>query len=125
MQAVHKITALANLTLAVLAAEESNSDALPNFLARNVRINGVDAADDLVPRHSRQNQTGILPFHRCCVGMTYAACFDAEAHLSPALVHESVILPGSAFLVPSLALPRRLLSFIIPSCLAVIMYRLV
>jgi hypothetical protein len=82
MQAVHKITALARLTLAVLAAEESNSDALPNFPIGNVRANGVDAADDLMPRYSWQNQTGILPFHRCYVGMTYAACFDAEARLS-------------------------------------------
>ena len=51
-------------------------------VARKGRANGVDAADDLVPRYSWQNQTGKLSFHRRHVGMTHAACFDAKAHLS-------------------------------------------
>jgi hypothetical protein len=82
MQAVHEITALARLTLAVLTAEESNSDALPNFPIGNVRANGVNAADDFVSRHAWKSQTRILSFDRCGVGMAYTACFDADAHLS-------------------------------------------
>jgi hypothetical protein len=82
MQAVHKITALARLTLAVLTAEESNSDALPNFPIGNVTAYGVDTADDLVPGHAGKSQTRILSFDRCGVGMRYTACFDADAHLS-------------------------------------------
>jgi hypothetical protein len=52
VRAVHKIAALTGLTLSVLSAEESNSDALPNFPVGNVKANGIDAADDLVPGHA-------------------------------------------------------------------------
>jgi hypothetical protein len=82
VHAVHKITALTRFAFSILAAEESYSDALSNFPIGNVRANGVDAADDLVPGYSWKSKTRKLTFDRCDVGMTYAACFDAEAHLS-------------------------------------------
>jgi hypothetical protein len=53
VQAVHKIAALAGFTFTVLAAEESYSDALPNFPIGNAWANHFDATYDLVSRHSR------------------------------------------------------------------------
>jgi hypothetical protein len=81
-QAIHKIPALARFTFTVLAAEESYSNALPNFPIGNAWANHFDAAYDLMSRHSRQSQARKLSFERCRVGMTYSACLDAQAYLS-------------------------------------------
>jgi hypothetical protein len=82
VQAVHKIAALARFTFTVLAAEEPDSDALPNFPIGNAWANHFDAAYDFMSRHSRQSQARKLSFDCCCVGMTYSACLDAQPHLS-------------------------------------------
>jgi hypothetical protein len=82
MQAVHKIAALARFTFTILAAEESYSDALPNFPIGNAWANHFDAAYHLMSRHSRQSQARKRSFDRCRIGMTDSACLDAQPHLS-------------------------------------------
>jgi hypothetical protein len=82
MQAIHKIAPLAGFAFTILAAEESYSNALPNFPIGNAWANHFDATYDLMSRHSRQSQARKWSFDRCCVGMTYSAGLDAQAHLS-------------------------------------------
>jgi hypothetical protein len=81
VRAVHEVAALTRFTFAVLSAKETYTDSLPDFPIGNVGSNGVDAADDLVPRHAWKSKTRKRSFDRCRVGMTYAARFDAEADL--------------------------------------------
>jgi hypothetical protein len=82
MQTIYKIATLTRFTFAVLAAEESYSDALPDFPIGNAGANCFDAAYDLVSRHSRQSQARKLSFDCGCIGVTYSAGLDAQAHLS-------------------------------------------
>jgi hypothetical protein len=81
VRAVHEVAALTRFTFAVLSAKETYTDSLPDFPIGNVGSNGVDAADDLVPRHAWKSKTRERSFDRCHVGMTDAAGFHADAYL--------------------------------------------
>jgi hypothetical protein len=68
--------------VAILATEKANADTLPGVPSRDISTDGFDSAYYLVPRHSGKIKTRILAFNGECVGMTNAACFDADANLT-------------------------------------------
>jgi hypothetical protein len=81
MQAIHKISAPAGFTFAILAAKEANADTLAKLPFRDVGTYLLDAADHLVSGHSRKCEPGIVSPNRGGIGMADAAGLNTNENL--------------------------------------------
>jgi hypothetical protein len=79
---VHNVSAPARFARPVFAAEETDTNALPDLPSRNVGTELLDTTYNLMSRHSRQFEPGEVSLNRCCIGMTDAASFNPDLSLS-------------------------------------------
>lgn len=82
VDAVHEVTAAARLALPALAVQEADADAVTGLPGGDAGPDGVNDADDLMPRNEGARGVAAQAFHGQHVGVADAAGLHAQAHLA-------------------------------------------
>jgi hypothetical protein len=86
---LHHVSASARFAHAILAAEEANTDPLPDFPPGHAYAQRFDAANDFMPRNPWQFQSRVDAGDRGGIGVTDSTCFHANANLTRPRLRDS------------------------------------
>src|SRR5262249_3822170 len=82
VNAVDEVSSQAGNAGAIPSTRDPNSDALAYRTGPDIRADGINASDDLMPRHSRISQARNFLVYEHAVRMTYTASLDPNADLT-------------------------------------------